>query len=150
MHGREVERVGHLVEARHLRVFRQEILDIEPGQHEQVAERVFIFAAGHAPHANPALLRDPCLVGGGELAIEPLHDLLFLSLVRPLLVGRRHLASGDTVVDAHEPGMHGGIGEVARQRGQVEPRLGRRARMTRITVPLEERLERGGAHRHRR
>ena len=102
MDGREVEAVGHLVEAGHLAVGRQERRDLQAGQGEQVAERVFIFAPREPPQAGSSAGRDPLAVGHEQLRVEPAGHGRDLPAVWPLLVGRRHLAGGDAVVDPYE------------------------------------------------
>ena len=143
MDGREVEAVGHLVESGHLAVGRQERRDLQPGQGEQVPERVFVFAPREPPQPGPSTGRDPCAVGREQVRVEPAGHGRDLLPARPLEVGRRHLAGSDPVVDPHKRFQDGGIGEIAGNHCQIKAGLGRFARVACVAVPLEEGFKHG-------
>ena len=109
MHGGKVEALGDLVVAADATVFRQQRLDVETVEREEVFERVYVFAAGHPPHAGPARPVDPRRVGPEKLRIEPAGDRGDFVGGRPCRLGRRHLPLGDTVVDADEPTQRVGV-----------------------------------------
>ena len=113
MHRRDVEGVAHLVEPGDLAILRQQRRDVEPREGEQISQRIFILDAGHATHPNTAPRGDTSLVGCRERVIEFLEKCRLFFRRRPLLVGRWHFASCDSIVNPHESCVRGRVIEIA-------------------------------------
>ena len=101
---REIEAGRDFVEASDGAVGREQALDVQARQGEQVDQRVFVFAARHPPQPHAAFLSEARRIGGRQHAVEFGQQRLRVRRRRARLFLRRHFASGQAVVNLFPAG----------------------------------------------
>ena len=146
---RDVEGLSGLIEAERLGVFRQNLLQVEPGSLQEVAHGVLVLEPIHAPFDGAALRGNL----GGILTKQKRGEVTEVSRLlgrvgTRLLLGR-HLSVGSSVEDLH-PGLEGlRIGQVGLERRQIQAAFLGVGVMTLDAVLLEKRGDGAGGDQGR-
>ena len=117
----DIERGADLVVAPGLAVLRQFGFDLDPGNVEEVADRVLVFVGVEAAESGAAALGGDGVFVCGERGAQAIDELGERFGGRPWHRRRRHFTGGDAVMNFDPGGEVIRVGGFVAEFGEVEP-----------------------------